>query len=103
MKKYNLHFSIEVLGSKYRELLNLLESEQQSELTSGCLSRTVYQSIDNLNSISYLETWDDLGLLEKSMQEDRYNYVLGAVKNLSENWSMDIYEKIEMNKNQKTV
>ena len=91
------------MGSKYRELLNLLESEQRSDLPIGCDSRTIYQSLATLTALSYVEIWDDLGLLEKSMQEDRYNYVLGAVRNLSENWSIDIYEQIEINKNQKIV
>ncbi|MCA0933656.1 hypothetical protein LCM02_14420 [Lutimonas saemankumensis] len=103
MKKFNLHFSIKVLGSKYRELLNILETEQQSVLPSGCISRTIYQSIENLNSLSYLERWEDLDLLKKSMEGDRYEYVVGAIKNLSQDWSIEVFEQIEINKFQKTV
>jgi len=103
MKKYNLHFSIKVLGSKYRELLNILETEQQLELPSGCLSRTIYQSIEDLNSLSYLEGWKDLELLENSMKRDRYEYVVGAIKNLSQDWSIEVFEQIEIDKFQKIV
>ena len=103
MKKFNLHFSIKVLGSKYRELLNILETEQQSELPSGCLSRTIYQSIENLNELSYLEVWDDLDVLKKSMEGDRYEYVVGAIKNLSQDWSIEVFEQIEIDKFQKAI
>ena len=103
MKKYNLHFSIKVLGSKYRELLNILETEQDLLLPSGCLSRTVYQSIEDLNSLSYLEVWENLELLENSMKGDRYEYVVGAIKNLSQDWSIEVFEQIEIDKFQKIV
>ena len=96
MQKFNLHFSIQVLGSKYRELLKILESEQNRNLPKGCLSRTTFQSIDNLNELSYLEVWDDLSLLKESMSGKRYQYLLGAVKNLSADWSVEVTEKIEI-------
>lgn len=97
MHKFNLHFSIHVLGSKYRELLKIFETEQNLELPKGCLSRTTFQSIDNLNELSYLEVWDDLNLLKESMSGKRYQYLLGAIKNLSADWSVEISEKIEIN------
>jgi len=97
MQKFNLHFSIQVLGSKYRELLKILESEQNRNLPKGCLSRTTFQSIENLNELSYLEVWEDLRLLKESMSGERYQYLLGAVKNLSADWSVEVTEKIELN------
>ena len=103
MQKFNLHFSIQVLGSKYRELLNVLESEQRMQLPEGCLSRNTFQSIENLNELSYLETWNDLKLLESSISSDRFRYLLGAVKNLSQDWSVEVSEKIEIDQYQHKI
>lgn len=103
MQKFNLHFSIQVAGSKYREMLNILESEQKMPLPQGCLSRTTFQSIENLNELSYLETWDSLKLLKASMSSERYEYLLGAVMNLCHEWSVEVSEKIEIDQYQHKI
>jgi quinol monooxygenase YgiN len=103
MQKFNLHFSIQVAGGKYREMLNILEAEQEVPLQKGCLSRSTFQSIRNLNELSYLEVWEDFRLLEKSMSSERYEYLLGAVMNLCHEWSVEIYEKIEIDQYQHKI
>jgi len=96
MKKFILHFSIKVNGSKYRELLNILEIERKSEKYKGCLERTIFQSIEDLNSLTYVEEWSDLELLKSSFQGSRFNFIFGAVKNLADEWSMEVLENMEV-------
>lgn len=96
MKKFNLHFSIRVSGGKYRELLNILELELKNEKLKGCVERSIYQSVEDLNVITFVEEWNDFKLLKSSFQESRFKYILGAVKNLSDEWTMEVLENIEV-------
>jgi quinol monooxygenase YgiN len=96
MKKYILHFSIKVNGSKYRELLNILEVELTSVKLQGCLERAIFQSIEDLNSITYVEEWNDLVLLKSSFKGSRFNFIFGAVKNLADEWEMEVLENMKI-------
>ena len=96
MKKYNLYFSIKVSGGKYRELLNILELELKNEKLKGCIERSIYQSVEDLNVITFIEEWDDFKLLKSSFQSPRFRYIVGAVKNLADHWSMEVLEPKEV-------
>lgn len=86
---------ITVLGSKYRELLNILEREQQRSLPKGCREKRIFQCVDDLNVINYQEVWDDLDLLIESMRDTRFEFVSSAIKTLSSNWNIEILEPVE--------
>ena len=96
MKKYNLTFLIRVNGGKYRELLNLLELELSNTKLEGCSNRAIYQSIEDLNAITFVEQWNDLKLLKSSFKSPRFIYIMGAIKNLSDDWTMEVLESLEV-------
>ena len=96
MKTYYLRFSSQVCGGKYRELLNMLELELRNEKLKGCIDRSVYQSVEDLNDITFVEEWNDFKLLKSSFQSPRFRYIVGAVKNLADHWSMEVLEPKEV-------
>ena len=102
VKTYYLHFSSKVSGGKYRELLNILELELKNEMLKGCVDRSIYQSVEDLNVITFIEEWNDFKLLKSSFQSSTFKYMLGAIKNLTDNWSIEVLETKEV-KELKTI
>lgn len=95
MKKFNVNISIRVVGSKYRELMNILERELLKEMPATCLDKDLFQSVDDLNMIIYKEVWSNLDNLKSSLKSTRFELVRGAVKSLAESWELEIFEAIE--------
>ena len=58
--------------------------------------RAIFQSIEDLNSITYVEEWNDLVLLKSSFKGSRFNFIFGAVKNLADEWEMEVLENMKV-------
>jgi quinol monooxygenase YgiN len=91
------------IPSKHRhELLQAFEmlsnkQENGQKCTTGCLDRSIFESMGTANSFLWVEKWTDLESLEDYMKTHRFRALLGAIQVLGKLDAVHKGELIELN------
>ena len=94
--EYQLKYTLEVLDSKYREFLNVLERKSTKEKPNKCTQRKALQSISDMNMFEYLEVWTNKESLEEYLQSNDFKSLQGAFQLLTSVKKFAITESSEI-------
>ena len=81
--EYQLKYQLKVHDSKYRELLNILESNCNKQKPDKCTTRIALQSINDMNIFEYFEVWANIESLKEYMNTNEFKSLLGAFQLLT--------------------
>jgi quinol monooxygenase YgiN len=80
-----IRVSMHAIPRKRKELLQTIEAMSESiSKERSCLSRHIYQDMENENILCLLEEWENQDDLENHLKSDRFAALLGAIDLLSE-------------------
>lgn len=85
-----------VLPEKREEFLKLArEMEQKSRQERGCISYTLYESMDNPNQFCYIEFWKDADALEAHNNSEHFLSLVPKMNQLKKEPShVELYHEI---------
>ena len=96
--KYHLKYHLKVYDSKYREFLNVIDNSLSKQKPVNCISRSAFQSINDMHLFEYIQEWTDLERLKEYLKSNEFKSLLGAFQLLTTIENFSITESKELEK-----